>query len=88
MSQHPKIGPFSPLHEIANCGKLRSYLSFKDKEKMKESLFLSATHCFLFDFHSKAEYPPITFPNYVSTKTIVCGILSQILWNYPIEKLC
>lgn len=55
---------------------------------MKESLFLSATHCFLLDFHSKAEYPPITLPNYVSTKTIVCGILSQILWNYSIEKSC
>lgn len=87
MSQHPKIGPFSGLQATANCAKFSPNLSFISIEKIKDSNVLSAAQCFLDEFQAIGVYPPITLSNYVFTKSIVLGTLSQISWNFPAEKL-
>lgn len=74
MSQHPKIGPFSGLHAMANCARLRAYLYLRSNEKIKEFNDLSAAQCFLLEFHGKGVYPPITFPYSVSITVKVWGI--------------
>ncbi len=81
MSQHPKIGPFCWLHAIANCDKFRLNFSFIVIEKINEVSSLSVVQCFLEEFQVREVYPPITFPNSVSTRTIVCGTSSHFLWK-------
>jgi hypothetical protein len=81
ISQHPKIGPFYGLHAMANCARLRAYLSLRSREKINEVSDLSAAQCFLLEFQGRGVYPPITLPYSVSMTVRVCGTSSHILWK-------
>jgi len=79
MSQHPKIGPLSGLHAMANCAKFRVNFYLRSMENINEVIDLSAAQCFLLEFQANGVYPPITFPYSVYTKVTVPGKLSHFL---------
>ena len=87
MSQQPKMGPLSGLFAMANWARLRLNFYLMLREKMKLFIDLSAAHCFFAELHAIGVYPPMTFPNYVSTRVKVPACPSHFLWNSLMEKL-
>lgn len=79
------MGPLSGLLAMANCARFRLNFSLMFSEKMKDFSDLSAAHCFLAELQAIGVYPPITFPNSVSTTTSVPACPSHFLWNYLME---
>ncbi len=83
----PKVGPKLTELNIALFSSMRLIFCLSEREKRKDSLFISECRVFAVDFQGIGVKPPIVLLNSVLTSTRVFVYPSQSLWNYFTEKI-